>query len=121
MITISSCVLPTSCKVYQPINHRNLWSTGKCLFTSHSRISVLTEAKCCSYILILVDCMNFYELVQGEIASKQSLTYQYVFLLFQGKFNFPSDVEVSNNARDLMQRCVPSSKVIVSFFFLFAA
>ena len=60
--------------------------------------------------------MNFYELVQGEIASKQSLTYQYVFLLFQGKFNFPSDVEVSNNARDLMQRCVPSSKVIVFFF-----
>ena len=24
----------------------------------------------------------------------------------QGKFNFPSDVEVSNNARDLMQRLV---------------
>ena len=38
-----------------------------------------------------------------------------VFLLFQGKFNFPSDVEVSNNARDLMQRCVQSMEVIVFF------
>ena len=25
---------------------------------------------------------------------------------FQGKFNFPSDVEVSNDAKDLMQRLV---------------
>ena len=31
---------------------------------------------------------------------------------FQGKFNFPSDVEVSNNARDLMQRFVWKFSII---------
>ena len=49
------------------------------------------------------------------LQSNHYLISMIVFLLFQGKFNFPSDVEVSNNARDLMQRCVQSIEVIVFF------
>ena len=36
----------------------------------------------------------------------------YVVSSLQGKFNFPSDVEVSNNARDLMQRFVWKISII---------
>lgn len=41
--------------------------------------------------------MYTVQMMQGEIFNNSDN-------VFQGKFNFPSDVEVSNNARDLMQR-----------------
>lgn len=57
------------------------------------------------------DSFTVVKLFGVKFGAKEFGCWMYV-VSFQGKFNFPSDVEVSNNARDLMQRFVWKFSII---------